>query len=95
MKNCHGNYSRRRQISGLWLRWRQHGRNDLGFKSATRVRAVAERLVAALPATTQTNHCAPRKIILVSRGIQNFEFALDPQGSIVVDCYLGGHDYSK
>ena len=80
---------RRERASELRRRWRKFAGFDLILESGTLVRTVAEGLIGGLAAAAQGDHFAPCESELVSLGVENLEISFDPDGSVVVNRYLG------
>jgi hypothetical protein len=77
-------------FSGLWRGRRQVAGNHQVRKSRAGVAAVAEWLVGRLSAAAKTNRGAAGKAESGTGWIDNFEIALDAQGTITVANDLRG-----
>ena len=55
------------------------------------MRAVAKRLVGALPAAAEGNDGASGKAEGGSRGVEDLKFAFDPDGTVVQNSNFGWH----
>src|SRR6266446_2295445 len=77
--------------SGLdfWLGCGKFACDDSIVEITSLVRAIAEGLVGRVSAAAQADDGAPGKAKRPALRIDNFELAFHPNGSIIVDGYLG------
>ncbi len=76
------------------LRRLQPARDHFRLKSHSAMRAVAKRLVVAVPAAAERNHGAACQIEFIPVLIEDFEIAFEADAAIVIDRDLDGHLFS-